>query len=182
MDSIQKCLILNASLNDLYVSNVGGLNSGVMTNNRDINIQAYETSSILQQHHYSTSSSNSNSNSIGNNNINNNNVTSLESGKTPSSFSMCQQQQSSHDNGASGSISSKTAGYQRDSSGNGSMDATEPATPSSKSPLPTSLDAGQVSLFFIHAFIMSHHLKASRLRSKSRRRKRKRVARLSKKN
>lgn len=46
VDIIQKCVIMNATLSDLY----GGAS---MTNNRDISIQPFGTSSILQ-HHYQT--------------------------------------------------------------------------------------------------------------------------------
>lgn len=48
MDIIQKCVILSASLADLY----GG--ASIMTNtNRDISIQPFATSSILQHHYQS---------------------------------------------------------------------------------------------------------------------------------
>lgn len=48
IDIIQKCVIINASLNDLH----GG--SLINSSNRDISIQPYATSSILQ-HHYQAS-------------------------------------------------------------------------------------------------------------------------------
>lgn len=47
VDIIQKCIIMNATLSDLY----GGTN---MTNNRDISIQPFATSSVLQHHYQST--------------------------------------------------------------------------------------------------------------------------------
>lgn len=51
VDIIQKCVIINATLNDLY----GGVSSSFMTtNNRDISIQPYATSSILQHHYQQT--------------------------------------------------------------------------------------------------------------------------------
>lgn len=46
IDLIQKCVIMNATLSDLY-----GGNSNIMALNRDISIQPFATSSILQ-HHY----------------------------------------------------------------------------------------------------------------------------------
>lgn len=47
VDIIQKCVIINANLGELY----GGASS-LAASNRDISIQPYATSSILQ-HHYS---------------------------------------------------------------------------------------------------------------------------------
>lgn len=52
IDIIQKCVIINATLSDLY----GG--SLPNSNNRDISIQPYATSSILQHHYQAASSSN----------------------------------------------------------------------------------------------------------------------------
>lgn len=52
VDIIQKCTIMNASLNDLY----GG--ASAMANQRDIvSIQPFDTSSILQQHYQSGAAS-----------------------------------------------------------------------------------------------------------------------------
>lgn len=48
VDIIQKCVIISASLSDLY----GG--ASMMPSNRDISIQPFATSSILQHHYQST--------------------------------------------------------------------------------------------------------------------------------
>lgn len=48
VDIIQKCVIISASLSDLY----GG--ASMMQSNRDISIQPFATSSILQHHYQST--------------------------------------------------------------------------------------------------------------------------------
>ena len=48
LDTIQKCVIMSATLNDLY----GG--PSIMHNNRDISIQPFATSSILQHHYQAT--------------------------------------------------------------------------------------------------------------------------------
>lgn len=51
VDVIQKCIIMNATLCDLY----GG--ASITSNNRDITIQPFATSSILQHHYQATTSS-----------------------------------------------------------------------------------------------------------------------------
>lgn len=52
VDIIQKCIILNATLGDLY-----GCSPSIMGNNRDnISIQPFATSSILQHHYQSNAS------------------------------------------------------------------------------------------------------------------------------
>lgn len=48
MDLVQKCVIMNATMSDLY----GGSNS-IIVANRDISIQPFATSSILQHHYQS---------------------------------------------------------------------------------------------------------------------------------
>lgn len=51
VDIVQKCVIMNAALSDLY-----GGGGSVMSNNRDISIQPFATSAILQHHYQSTCS------------------------------------------------------------------------------------------------------------------------------
>lgn len=53
VDIIQKCIVINATLSDLY----GG--SPLATANRDISIQPFATSSILQHHYQATSTASS---------------------------------------------------------------------------------------------------------------------------
>lgn len=107
VDIIQKCVVINATLNDLY-----GGTSSIMTSNRDISIQPYATSSILQ-HHYQAGAS-SLSASASNNAANNPNMgeynKSLKSNSNldngPSSAHTGDGKQTEfdqgHDNGANG--------------------------------------------------------------------------------
>lgn len=54
VDLIQKCVIMNATMSDLY-----GGNNNIMVANRDISIQPFATSSILQHHYQSVAAANS---------------------------------------------------------------------------------------------------------------------------